>query len=323
MRQLMFAFAAVGAALCWTACNEKDPSRFGCVADKDCRAPRICTAGVCMNPPGSDPGTDAGATVDAAAPQDGSMISPADAATTFDLAVRVDVGGTADAPAPGAVVKFCNNIKPPGGENHPLTIVFDTAPGKPRLTADSGGACSPPVPQPCLAIPTGPTVPFTLLDATGMVGSGAITDVAPGDQWLLRVEADANGQGAVYGDTLQASLSCAAVGSFTGSPDGGTAGDAASRDAGGPVCTSVPSDPPCSRCIDQMCCAEFTSCLGNAACVGLASCVDACAAGDTACTNTCVSRYPSGVAPLNAYLGCGNNRCATACGGSAADASTG
>jgi hypothetical protein len=73
------------------------------------------------------------------------------------------------------------------------------------------------------------------------------------------------------------------------------------------------------------CAGTLQTCGANADCVGLNNCLGACASGDTACENSCVSQYPGGVADLQAAIDCVYNQaCAGPCGaGTSTSGSTG
>jgi hypothetical protein len=168
-------------------CERSDPAQFGCLADSDCRSPRTCVRGACTDPaPLSAQGTDASVAT------------------------------------PGVQLKFCNNIVAPSGEVVSLTLVFESAPGRPRLTATNDGRCVPPSPNACLNIPPGRLVPFSAWQGTTQVGTGALEDVAAGEQYLLSAELESSaGEVGLYVARLEPAISCSAVGRFSGRKDGG------------------------------------------------------------------------------------------------------
>jgi hypothetical protein len=108
--------------------------------------------------------------------------------------------------------------------------------------------------------------------------------------------------------------------STCGPPDGGAGGATGAGgsphpvgDGGANVCANTANTTACGVCVHNNCCSTFTACTNTPACASFGDCVDMCAAGDTACENTCATKFPAGVAPLDALNVCGNANCKAAC----------
>ena len=97
---------------------------------------------------------------------------------------------------------------------------------------------------------------------------------------------------------------------------GGTSGSTTSGGIGGTTaaCPTSLSDSTCNVCDKQMCCTQAHTCANDTSCFSLADCVANCTT--SSCESTCGASYPSGVAPLNAWMDCLASACGVACNSS-------
>jgi hypothetical protein len=128
--------------------------------------------------------TDAGAAMDAGV--DG-VVAAGTGGTTAGTGGATGTDGAADAGVTGAVAKFCHHLRH-GGQDTVLTVVIGSV-NPVRLSA-STNTCSPPTPMPCAAIPTGDSVPITLMEGTTILDQGT-ADIVAGSEWLLWATLDA------------------------------------------------------------------------------------------------------------------------------------
>jgi hypothetical protein len=84
-------------------------------------------------------------------------------------------------------------------------------------------------------------------------------------------------------------------------------------DGGANACPDPPNATACRTCVDQKCCPQFNACNDMPICRQFSNCLSACGVGDTACEMACATRYPAGVAPLDAFAQCGDQNCASSC----------
>jgi hypothetical protein len=114
---------------------------------------------------------------------------------------------------------------------------------------------------------------------------------------------------------------------FGGMPSGAGGSPAGRGGMPGGTGGSPDAASSCTTCIQQRCMATLGACAQVAPCVGLADCIDPCTT--SACTDTCASQFPAGLAPFNALVACVNDSCRASCaagpgpggagGGAAAD----
>jgi hypothetical protein len=105
---------------------------------------------------------------------------------------------------------------------------------------------------------------------------------------------------------------CSNSGKCKTAGSGGTGGG--SGGAGGSTsCPSSSTASACTVCLNQSCCSQWVTCQGQTACQNLVNCIDACATGDTTCTQNCSSSYSAGNSSLTSFVNCGNSYCKTIC----------
>lgn len=71
--------------------------------------------------------------------------------------------------------------------------------------------------------------------------------------------------------------------------------------------------PDCQKCLYTSCPAEMNACIANAECIALIQCLQACAPGDMACSQGCVSDHQDGLADVQAIVPCRNDLCGDVC----------
>lgn len=102
-----------------------------------------------------------------------------------------------------------------------------------------------------------------------------------------------------------------------GGPVAGTGGGSVVGGSGGgsSVCELQTQDDACNNCINTTCLAICNDCANDQACLDLLSCMQNCS--DATCDNACIGQYPTGEAPLMAFIGengCMTTSCANDCG---------
>jgi hypothetical protein len=108
---------------------------------------------------------------------------PTPGGTTSRAGSSSTAGGPATSPMLAAG-KFCNDITV-GGESVRLTLVVGTGSKKATFVADSGD-CTPVSGSPCSPIPTGSSVPVSVLEGATEVASNTAA-ISQGESWIFLI----------------------------------------------------------------------------------------------------------------------------------------
>ncbi|MET0793012.1 MAG: hypothetical protein ABW061_15935 [Polyangiaceae bacterium] len=101
----------------------------------------------------------------------------------------------------------------------------------------------------------------------------------------------------------------------SGSGPGATGGAGTTPGASGggstDMCPTDATDPTCTQCLDQKCCAPLLACSGDTQCTALVTCAAQCA--DDACITRCQTTYAAGATLSDALSACVTSGCDAEC----------
>lgn len=150
---------------------------------------------------------------------------------------------------------------------------------------------------------------FLLACANGEAAAG--DDIA----WEAREDAGTAPTGGDAGLPSTDSGSSPAADAGSGRADAGSPAFDAGTGGGGGTCSPQYTTPnqPCSDCSRSQCCSSMNAFFADASYQNFATCLNGCGGG-TSCVANCKTQYPAIGAKFDAYYGCTQLSCATACG---------